>query len=90
MARTGKHARTSKRAASPRHGEVYRISRTALRACLAELGISVRDAAKFMRCPKSSVERYLAQGFDIPPLRSSRLKKCFVEQLQLVVKGRAA
>jgi len=85
---TRKSAPASKRAASEKHGEVYRISRTALRNCLTQLGFSVRDAAKFMKCPKSSVETYLAQGFDIPPLRSKRLARCFWANVELLLEVR--
>lgn len=86
---TRESARPSKRSASVKHGEVYRISATATRACMAELGISVRDAAKFMRCSTDSVQRYRKQGFDIPLMRSARLRRCFVEKLVEAVNGRA-
>lgn len=88
MRRTRKTARNRARAArgngiDPKNP--YLISRTALRNCLTETDTSVRRAAKGMRKAPSTVQRYLAEGFDIPPLRSPRLAACFVNNLRLLI-----
>jgi hypothetical protein len=61
------------------------LTRAALRQCLVEKSVSVRQAARLMGVSKATVERYVRTGFEIPPLRSSKLAWCFVTNLVLLV-----
>jgi hypothetical protein len=68
--------------------QVSRLVGTALRQCLAQEGVSVRQAARLLRVAKSTAEKYRRDGFVIPILRSRRLSLCFVANLHLLVSMR--
>lgn len=87
-----KHKSSVRREATPNNARSVRsdknLSRlvgTALAQCLVESGTSVRAAAKYMRCSRSTVERWKRDGFVIPPLRSKKLALCFAKNLHLLV-----
>ncbi len=61
---------------------------TAINSALRKERVSIRGAARLMRVSKSTVERYLAKGFPIPPLRSRRLALPFAECLLELVQKR--
>lgn len=62
---------------------------TAFERCLEDAGISVRQAARILRCSKNTVERMKLNGVDLLPLRSQKLALCFAKNLHLLVEARS-
>jgi len=59
--------------------------RVALRQCLREEKVSVREAAQAFGVAQSTVERWLKDGFVLPILRSRKLAPCVLSNLRLLV-----
>lgn len=57
----------------------------ALRQTLREEKLSVRRAAALMSVSRSTIERYLARGHEIPELRSHRIAWGFLRNLRVLV-----
>lgn len=64
------------------------LTGTAWRQCLREKRVSLRLAARLIGVTKNTAEDYKRRGFEIPPLRSSRLAICFVRNLLLLLELR--
>jgi hypothetical protein len=89
--RTGKSAPKKRRVAlgkdrSPE--EVSRLVGTACRASKREAGGSVRDIVRWTGLAKSTVEKHLAEGFDIPWIGPRRLAVPFLKCLLALVSER--
>lgn len=57
---------------------VAAIVRRAFRAAMRLQGATGREAARWMRVNRSTIQRYMSKGFSLPVLRSRRLGGVFV------------
>lgn len=97
---TRKHDTAVRRKATPKRprneAQVEKTSEltgTAWRQCLREKRVSVREGARLIGVTKNTAQRYKAEGFETPPLRSKKLARCFVKNLNLLLElrdGKAA